>query len=114
MDTARRAVRAGGVALAAVMILDPSRWSSRCLRVQVGELAARPLVTPPQDNGFSIKVEDVTDLGSRKKSTRCPRRAVLPYRAIDGYAVEGHVPADLIDRLLAERPEIAASRCREC
>lgn len=25
---------------------------------------------------------------------------------IDGYVVEGHVPADLIDRLLAERPKV--------
>ncbi len=24
---------------------------------------------------------------------------------VDGYVVEGHVPADVIDRLLAERPE---------
>jgi len=25
---------------------------------------------------------------------------------IDGYVIEGHVPADLIDKLLKERPEI--------
>lgn len=25
---------------------------------------------------------------------------------IDGYVVEGHVPADVIDRLLAERPKV--------
>jgi len=26
---------------------------------------------------------------------------------VDGYAIEGHVPADLIDRLLRQRPKIA-------
>ena len=26
---------------------------------------------------------------------------------VDGYVIEGHVPADLIDRLLRERPKIA-------
>ena len=26
---------------------------------------------------------------------------------VDGYVVEGHVPADLIDRLLRERPAVA-------
>ena len=25
---------------------------------------------------------------------------------VDGYVIEGHVPADLIDRLLAERPHV--------
>ena len=26
---------------------------------------------------------------------------------VDGYLLEGHVPADAIDRLLAERPDVA-------
>ena len=26
---------------------------------------------------------------------------------VDGYVIEGHVPADLIDRLLRERPKVA-------
>ena len=26
---------------------------------------------------------------------------------VDGYVIEGHVPADLIDRLLTERPRVA-------
>ncbi|WP_425283375.1 DUF411 domain-containing protein [Methyloceanibacter marginalis] len=31
---------------------------------------------------------------------------------IDGYAVEGHVPAADIKKLLEERPDALASRCR--
>jgi len=38
-----------------------------------------------------------------------PTREWIPSRGtatIDGYTVEGHVPADVIDRILAERPDI--------
>ena len=43
----------------------------------------------------------------KKKKHGVPQ-ALQSYRAyIHGYVVEGHVPADLIDRLLAERPQVA-------
>ena len=48
------------------------------------------------------------DLGSVKKKHGVPEALQSCHTAlIDGYVVEGHVPADLIDRLLAERPQVA-------
>ena len=65
-------------------------------------------VTHLKDNGFPTTAEDVADLGSVKKKHGVPEALQSCHTAlIDGYVVEGHVPADLIDRLLAERPQVA-------
>src|SRR4029453_6083003 len=65
-------------------------------------------VTHLKDNGFPTKAEDVDDLASVKKKHGVPEALQSCHTAlIDGYGVEGHGPADLIDRLLAERPQVA-------
>jgi hypothetical protein len=59
-------------------------------------------------HGFPITVEDRVDLGPVKQRFGVPRQLEGCHTAIvDGYVVEGHVPADLIDRLLRERPRVA-------
>jgi hypothetical protein len=60
-----------------------------------------------QSNGFPVKIEDLNDLAPIKRRHGVPRDLQACHTAIvDGYVVEGHVPADLIDRLLQERPRI--------
>jgi hypothetical protein len=60
-----------------------------------------------RSNGFPIKVEDRDDMASIKRRYSVPRDLEGCHTAIvDGYVVEGHVPADLIDRLLRERPRV--------
>ena len=47
------------------------------------------------------------DLASVKKKHGVPAALESCHTAlVDGYVVEGHVPADLIDRLLRERPPV--------
>jgi hypothetical protein len=59
-------------------------------------------------NGFPVKTEDTEDLPPIKRKHAVPRDLQTCHTAlVDGYVVEGHVPADLIDRLLRERPPIA-------
>ena len=61
-----------------------------------------------RSNGFPVKAENVDDLTPIKKKHAVPGTLEACHTAlIDGYVVEGHVPADLIDRLLRERPPIA-------
>jgi hypothetical protein len=57
-------------------------------------------------NGFSAEVDASRDLAFVHKELGVPD-AVLSCHVgvIDGYFVEGHVPADDIKRLLAERPD---------
>lgn len=58
--------------------------------------------------GFKVDARNVSDIMSVKRDTGVPVSMSSCHTAIiDGYVVEGHVPADQIKRLLAERPDIA-------
>jgi hypothetical protein len=58
--------------------------------------------------GFTVDARDVTDIMTVKRDGGVPPQMSSCHTAIvDGYVVEGHVPADQVERLLAERPEVA-------
>lgn len=58
--------------------------------------------------GFAVEVHDMDDLSEIKAEAGVPDRARSCHTAIvDGYAIEGHVPAETIRRLLKERPKVA-------
>lgn len=59
-------------------------------------------------NGFDPTATNVDDLDAVKAKYNVPRRTQSCHTAIvEGYVVEGHVPAADIRRLLKERPAIA-------
>lgn len=59
-------------------------------------------------NGFDVAKKLVDDVSPLKRKYGIPEDLWSCHTAIvDGYAVEGHVPADLIQRMLDERPAIA-------
>ncbi len=50
---------------------------------------------------------DLEDLAPIKRKLGVPRALQSCHTAaVEGYVIEGHVPADLIDRLLRERPSV--------
>ena len=54
-----------------------------------------------------MKPEDAEDLAPVKRRLGVPRALQSCHTGvIEGYVIEGHVPADLIDRLLRERPSV--------
>lgn len=54
-----------------------------------------------------MKTHDTNDLGPVKATLGVPRKLEACHTAvISGYVIEGHVPADLIRRLLRERPAV--------
>jgi hypothetical protein len=58
-------------------------------------------------HGFRVKTEDLADLQPIKTRHGVPAALQSCHTAlVDGYVVEGHVPADLVDRLLRERPRV--------
>lgn len=63
-----------------------------------------------QENGFTVVAKDEEDfdvLAQQRASLGVPDRLSACHTAtVGGYAIEGHVPADVIKRLLAEKPEI--------
>lgn len=61
-----------------------------------------------RDNGFRVVAHNVSD----RDAVRRRHNIALPLHSchtteVGGYYVEGHVPADLVRRLLTERPRIA-------
>ncbi len=60
-----------------------------------------------QENGFSVQVRDQWDVNSIKTELGVPPRLRSCHTAmVDGYVIEGHVPAREIQRLLKEKPQI--------
>lgn len=58
--------------------------------------------------GFTVDARNVTDLMSVKRDAGVPVSNSSCHTAlVDGYVVEGHVPADMVKRMLAERPQVA-------
>jgi len=56
--------------------------------------------------GFKVQVQDMDDLTEIKQASGVP----IPIRTchtavVGGYVIEGHVPADLVKKVLAEKPK---------
>ena len=58
--------------------------------------------------GFEVEANDLDDLSSIKNHYGVQRAFSSCHTAVvEGYVVEGHVPAEYVKRLLEERPEVA-------
>lgn len=61
-----------------------------------------------RDAGFEVDARDTEELEAIKVDAGVPAGLASCHTAlVDGYVVEGHVPAEIVERLLAERPDIA-------
>ncbi|MRX49400.1 DUF411 domain-containing protein [Paracoccus sp. S-4012] len=106
----RRAMLSGAGALA---LLTPL-----ALRVQADPLPPMTVTKDPscgccgdwiehlRSAGFPVRVIESDDVLALKQRLGVPHDLASCHTAeVDGYVVEGHVPASAIQRLLAERPE---------
>jgi hypothetical protein len=60
-----------------------------------------------RNNGFEVEVVDMDSVEPVRRQNGVPAALASCHTAVvDGYVVEGHVPADLINRLLNERPKV--------
>lgn len=58
--------------------------------------------------GFQVKVVDMDDVTEIKQASGVPMKLRTCHTAVVGnYVVEGHVPADVIKKLLADKPAAA-------
>lgn len=65
-------------------------------------------ITHMEQNGFRVTVHDVANLEPIKRQHGVTASLASCHTGvINGYVIEGHVPADLVQRLLKERPRIA-------
>ena len=88
--------------------------------VAIGQAETLPLVTVTKDPscgccegwadhiraaGFPVKIVESADVDSLKRRLRVPAQLASCHTAeVEGYVIEGHVPATALRRLLAERP----------
>jgi hypothetical protein len=61
-----------------------------------------------EKNGYRVDAKDSPDMPGIKRSLGVPEGLIACHTAIvNGYLIEGHVPAEDIDRLLKQKPKIA-------
>lgn len=88
---------ASGSAAAAPMV---EVWKSRSCECCVGWV--KHMIAA----GFDVKVHEVEDVEPVKNANGIPEALESCHTSVvDGYAIEGHVPAEDVRRLLAERPQ---------
>lgn len=97
-----------GVALTALLLVSAP---ARAAEVTVYKTATcgccNAWIKHLEANGFSVKAHNVNDLDAYKRRFGVsPQLAACHTAVVDGYVVEGHVPAADIKRLLAERPKV--------
>jgi hypothetical protein len=87
---------AGTPASAAEITVYKSPWCGCCSK----------WVDHLRGHGHSVAIKDVEDLDAIKRMAGVPERLQSCHTAmVDGYVIEGHVPARDLDRLLSRRPE---------
>lgn len=62
-------------------------------------------ITHMEHNGFSVKINDTGNAEVRKKFNIGNELASCHTAVVEGYVIEGHVPAEKVKRLLAEKPD---------
>lgn len=61
-----------------------------------------------RENGFLVTIENLADVTPIKRQFGVPESLWSCHTAmVHAFAIEGHVPADLIQRLIRERPAVA-------
>lgn len=89
----------GGSTAAAAEILVYKTPTCGCCSKWVDHLRAA---------GFTVRTEDMDDLSDIKAELGITNALAACHTAIVGdYVVEGHVPADIVQRLLDEQPAVA-------
>ena len=76
-------------------------------RVIVAGVSTRAAAESAARAGYTVTAHDVPDVDVYKKRYAVPENLASCHTAIvtSGYVVEGHVPADVIDKLVAEAPK---------
>ena len=61
-----------------------------------------------REHGFTVVQRNMTDVSPIKREARVPRELYSCHTStVGGYTIEGHVPPDLVEQALRERPNIA-------
>lgn len=60
-----------------------------------------------KQDGYELSVEETTDMSSVKQAHNIPSSMQSCHTVVIGdYFVEGHIPLEVVDKLLAEKPDL--------
>ena len=94
--------------LAAVAVTVPLAWPQRPCRWKSGRTptcgCCKDWIRHLESNGFKVKVHDSGNTAARSRLGVPMRLGSCHTALVEGYAIEGHVPARELRRLLSERP----------
>jgi hypothetical protein len=108
----KHALRMTSVMAAAIISTSCSQAPAESMEVTVYKSAAcgccNTWVGYLEANGFHVRVHNVTNLDQVKQENGVsPKLGACHTARIGDYVIEGHVPAQDIKRLLAEKPPVA-------
>ena len=107
LDTGRRQLIAAAFAVVVPMYLQPAHAAAP-VQVEVWKDPScgccKDWVAHLQSDGFTVKVHDTGNNAVRARLGIPPKYGSCHTALVAGYAIEGHVPAGDIRRLLRERP----------
>jgi hypothetical protein len=107
----------GGVALAVTAVVINAQSAKQ--PIQTTKQAVTVYKTPTcgccskwvehmKSKGFEVQAINMDDVEPIKRANGVPRNMESCHTAlVGGYVVEGHVPADMVQRMLREKPAIA-------
>ncbi len=105
---------AGGITLALVFLLFAFAMMQRPVIAEEGLVVYKSptcgccadWITHMKESGFKVTVHNSPDVSAIKNEWGVPGDMRSCHTAkIGGYVVEGHVPADLVKKMLKERPQ---------
>ena len=110
-----------GIALggASIALVGARWWGTRKPAVFSGEQTPITVYSSPscgcchawidhmKDNGFDVTVQSLSDVTPMKRKLHVPNPLWSCHTGmVAGYVVEGHVPAEVVRKLIAERPSV--------
>jgi hypothetical protein len=100
----------GGAAAACALLAVPLARANPGVQAEVWKDpdcgCCKEWVAHLQANGFTVKVNDTGNESARARLGVAQKYGACHTALIGGYAIEGHVPAREIHRLLKERPQV--------
>jgi hypothetical protein len=95
-------------ALAALAVIVPAGATAAPVPVEVWKAptcgCCKDWISHLESNGFKVKVHDTGNTAARSRLGIPMRLGSCHTAQVEGYVIEGHVPAREIQRLLSERP----------
>ena len=95
-------------ALAAVAAIVPASVAAASVLAEVWKAptcgCCKDWIAHLESNGFRVKVHDIGNTAARARLGIPMRLGSCHTAQVEGYVIEGHVPAREIRRLLSERP----------